>query len=322
MCSLPAICAPANAHAIIVLRQASQLALWVGNTTLAASLQQQADGIEAYFVKTFFTTQCSPAAHGGCFRDADSGSYFNSTKLPSTVLALAAGVTLPTNTPLLGVMDFVSQRMLLHGAAHGLMGSPWLMGMLCQGLYTAAKIEPNVTLVRQAADLALRVLTADGNNSWVGMMCDYNATMTMEAWTIAAGAGTLSHPWNAAPAELVPRYLAGVQPLALGFESFIVAPLPATSLGWFNVSITIPQGQVAVSYAGDGDGVTVAVTVPGNTRDVQLCAPVYGLTASVKPPQLSLNGKVVDAPMTLGGGLLCVIVQEAGRYLLKVAREN
>jgi hypothetical protein len=317
MCDLPAVCAPANAQAIIVLRQAAQLATWVDNASLATALGARADAIETYLLSTFYSTDCQPSAKA-CFHDADRGPYRGSTTLPSTALALAAGVTLPNSTPLLSLLDFLSQRAFVNGTAHGLMGSPWLIGMLCQGLYKAAQQEHDASVVANAVDFAFTMLTANGTNSWTSMMTNYNATMTMEAWTIQAGAGTLSHPWNSAPAEIVPRFLAGVQPLTPGFGSFIVAPLPSVQLTEFNLTIAIPQGLVTVdySYQRSPGVVNLIVSVPGNTHDVQLCVPTYPLQTS--KVTMSLDGTVVESPKARGGGLLCVTVQVAGSYTLGV----
>lgn len=61
-------------------------------------------------------------------------------------------------------------------------------------------------------------LTNTGGNSWLGMI-EQNATMTMESWQQAPfqpqGGGTFSHPWTAAPAYVIPRFLMGEIPLLM-----------------------------------------------------------------------------------------------------------
>ena len=81
--------------------------------------------------------------------------------------------------------------------------SPWATGFMLRGLYQLALgadgAAPNATAALAAATYAHDVLVANGTNSWLAMIDQYNASMTMEAWSPKAGSGTMSHPWNAAP---------------------------------------------------------------------------------------------------------------------------
>ena len=67
---------------------------------------------------------------------------------------------------------------------------------------------------REAADLALEVMTAEGQFSWRNML-DQGATCTMETWPsgTAPGSGgtggTWSHPWCAGPNNAIIRLLLG-----------------------------------------------------------------------------------------------------------------
>jgi hypothetical protein len=133
------------------------------------------------------------------------------------------------------------------------------------------------------------------------MVCCFQ-TQTMEAWDHESGSGTMSHPWNAAPAELIPHHLMGLSPLAPAFRRVRMAPHPSTSLshasltyptlrGTFMINVvtssaTVPafeRGSLygaaashADSVAGAGmiTSVTVTVTVPGNTLAL-VCVPIY-----------------------------------------------
>ena len=66
--------------------------------------------------------------------------------------------------------------------------------------------------VSAAVEYCYETLTNAGGNSWLGMIAQ-NATMTMESWQQPPfepqGGGTFSHPWTAAPAYIIPRFLMG-----------------------------------------------------------------------------------------------------------------
>ena len=124
-----------------------------------------------------------------------------------------------------------------------------------------------------------------------------NATMTTESWIIGGqdgeGGGTMSHPWTAAPAYIVPRYLMGVRPLEGGWRRVAVRPLPpsATELGSATLVTPTPRGAVALSFAQGYVNATTwtfaaNVTLPGNTRG-EICVPRYtapdGFACSSEP---------------------------------------
>lgn len=84
-------------------------------------------------------------------------------------------------------------------------------------------------------------------------MIRQNATMTMESWTQppyeAEGGGTFSHPWTAAPALVIPRFLMGVRPIEDGWRRIAIRPLPVSKLTQAAMTVLTPRGNVTISFA-------------------------------------------------------------------------
>ncbi len=94
---------------------------------------------------------------------------------------------------------------------------------------------------------AYRLLTSPDEPGWLHMLSD-GATITMEAWSNANKPNQdWNHPWGAAPANIIPRYLAGIRPLAPGFSRFIVAPQPGP-VEYFRCRHPTPRGSIVVEY--------------------------------------------------------------------------
>jgi len=71
------------------------------------------------------------------------------------------------------------------------------------------------------------LLRRDGPRSWMNMMAQ-GATITMEAWDdVTKPNQDWCHAWGAAPANIIPRWLCGIRPIANGFSEFIIDPHPA-----------------------------------------------------------------------------------------------
>lgn len=114
------------------------------------------------------------------------------------------------------------------------------------------------------ADAALGLMTSDSATSWLSMMDTWGATQTMEAWSPEVkGNTTFSHPWSSAPANIIPRYLLGVQVVEPGGAVVRVAPQPG-SLARASGSVATVRGLVHVEIE-QSPRLRVAVTLPGNT---------------------------------------------------------
>merc|ERR1712070_992814 len=117
----------------------------------------------------------------------------------------------------------------------------------------------------------------------------------------------MSHPWNAAPAELVPLHLMGLTSVAPAFRRVRISPLPSRELQHGKLRYPSLRGTFEVSFMRSKVGITVNATVPGNT-EAELCVPAYLLEAGTSQVvNLRLNGVAVTESHRQGG-VSCVEV--------------
>jgi len=119
------------------------------------------------------------------------------------------------------------------------------------------------------ASNALGLITAPGDRSWKHML-DSGTTITWEAWEQCYKTNQdWNHAWGAAPANLLPRFVLGVQPLAPGWSRAIICP----NLGALKNAegkILTPLGSVMVRCE-QGDTFKLSLTLPPGMRaQVQL----------------------------------------------------
>jgi arylsulfatase A-like enzyme len=126
------------------------------------------------------------------------------------------------------VADYVKTR----GMGCSVYGAQFLM----EGLYNAG-----------AADYALELMTATHDRSWYNMIKG-GSTISWEAWDLRYKPNQdWNHAWGAAPANIVPRYMWGIQPKTPGYDVAIIKP----QLGSLtNSSIVVPtiKGQIKADY--------------------------------------------------------------------------
>jgi hypothetical protein len=106
-----------------------------------------------------------------------------------------------------------------------------------------------------------------------------------------------SHPWCSAPANIVPRRLMGVQPLAPGYVHFEVYPQPA-QLAWATLSLPTTRGKILLRFNQTASVFNASLTIPqGSTARV--CLP--------PPTAAQVRGKRSDfAPFSFGSEtILC-----------------
>ena len=114
---------------------------------------------------------------------------------------------------------------------------------------------------------ALELMTDKSTDrSWPHMVDDVGTTITLEAWDRKYKPNLdWNHAWGAAPANIIPRKLMGVEPLEPGFRKVRIRPQPADLQ---QASVTVPtiRGDIKVSYQQvDEAGYKVGVTIPANT---------------------------------------------------------
>jgi alpha-L-rhamnosidase len=148
-----------------------------------------------------------------------------------------------------GVADFVAGR----GMACSVYGSQYLL----ESLYSAGRAEP-----------ALKLLTARDDRSWFNMI-KVGSTITLEAWDNKyKPEQDWNHAWGAAPANIIPRLLMGVEPIEPGFSKIRIRPQPA-SLEWARLKLPTIKGTVWVDFRqGPGRFFALNVNIPANTTAV------------------------------------------------------
>lgn len=131
-------------------------------------------------------------------------------------------------------------------------------GMACSVF--AAQFLLEACYRNRLADYGLSLLTSDSLRSWRNML-NKGATITMEAWDDSLKPNQdWNHAWGAAPANIIPRHLAGIQPLKPGFDIFQVDPQPG-NLKYFTMRQPTRHGPVSLQL----EGKTVLLEVPAGS---------------------------------------------------------
>jgi hypothetical protein len=193
-------------------------------------------------------------ARRGCYLDGlDSASGAGSTNasLHANLFPLALGLVPDSRRD--SVVAFIKSR----GMACSVYGAQFLL----DGLYDAG-----------AADYALSLLTSTHKRSWANMIYHVGSTMALEAWDAEFKPNLdWNHAWGAAPANVIPRKLMGVEPLEPGFKRIRIRPQLAT-LEHAALTMPTPPGPVRVAVRQPpGDNWTARISVPpGSVAEVHL----------------------------------------------------
>ncbi len=136
----------------------------------------------------------------------------------------------------------------------------WLAGrgMACS-VYAAQYLLEGLFENGEAAN-ALALMTAPGDRSWRHMV-ESGTTITWEAWDQHYKPNQdWNHAWGAAPANLLPRYVLGVQPLTPGWSRAVIQPQLGLLKG-AEGKVPTPLGPVLVSWR-KGDTFKLSINLP------------------------------------------------------------
>jgi alpha-L-rhamnosidase len=115
------------------------------------------------------------------------------------------------------------------------------------------------------ADAGFALLTSRGERSWAHMVVDVGTTIALEAWDDKFKPNQdWNHAWGAAPANLIPRWVAGVEVAKPGAEAVRIAPQPGP-LARFDALVPTIRGGVRVRFERDGADHRFLVRLPANT---------------------------------------------------------
>jgi alpha-L-rhamnosidase len=195
----------------------------------------------------------------GIYIDGEGATH---SSLHSNMLPLAFGIVPEEHKKT--VVEFVKSR----GMACSVYGAQYLL----EGLYEAGE-EMH----------ALELMRATDDRSWWNMI-RIGSTIALEAWDMKYKPNAdWNHAWGAAPANIIPRYLWGIQPARPGFKEVVIKPQMGDLK---NSSIVFPtlRGQIKGSFERVSDKYeTFIIHLPANMKG-------RFVHHHKKAKQVSLNG--------------------------------
>jgi len=244
-----------NAYHFHALELMAQIAAALGESPDAKFFADRAAKVKVAFNEKLFD------AKRGVYVD---GLGTDHASLHANLFPLAFGLVPSKRRN--SVLKFIESRDMacsVYGAQH-----------LLDGLYEAG-----------AADYALHLLTTNGIRGWAHMIREVGTTITLEAWDDQFKPNQdWNHAWGAAPANIIPFQLMGVQPTSPGWKTFQIKPQPS---GLKYVSLTVPtiRGTIEISMTNQpGKKFDLKIFSPANT-----VANVY-LPVSGNEPKVMLDG--------------------------------
>ncbi|MBP2351661.1 alpha-L-rhamnosidase [Kribbella aluminosa] len=142
------------------------------------------------------------------------------------------------------------------------------------------------------ADVAYRLLFQRTPPSWLAML-DRGATTIWEEWEGIDDDGnphaSLNHYSKGAVVHFLHTHVVGLRQAegSVGWESFVVAPVPHPDIPWARGSFESPQGTIEVEWQDDGDTFQLTVDVP--PCSVAVVVFPDGQRATLTPGHFSTN---------------------------------
>ncbi|MEM9644966.1 MAG: family 78 glycoside hydrolase catalytic domain [Planctomycetota bacterium] len=163
----------------------------------------------------------------------------------------------------------------------------WLKGRDMDCSVYAAQYLLDGLFANGADQKAIDLILADGTRSWRHMV-ESGTTITWEAWDMKYKPNQdWNHAWGAAPANLLPRHVLGVQPQEAGWTKVRVRPCLA-GLDRAKGKVPTAKGPIEVRWTNDAsfvinvslpDGVSAGIDLPATKTSSAVWA----------------NGKIVEA---------------------------
>ncbi len=272
-----------NAFYCLNLRQMADMAAALGKAADADAFRTKAERAAAAFHALLYN------AERGCYVDGEGAAH---ASLHANMLPLAFGIVPPEERR--RVAAFVRSR----GMACSVYGAQYLL----EALFEAG-----------LDDDAIHLMTRDEPRSWLNML-RAGSTITMEAWDIKYKPNLdWNHAWGAAPANIIPRYVLGVRPLAPGFGRVLIRP-QVGSLEAVQGIVPTVRGPISVGVrARPGRLFKLTVTLPVNV-EARLEIPACGGDGELTLDGGRAKAECVDGRWVLDGvaaGSHTVVWQEA-----------
>jgi hypothetical protein len=220
-----------NAFHIRSLEMMAELARAVGNEVDAAEYAALAKASRTQFDKVLFD------AGKGLYRD---GAETDHMALHANLFPLAFGLV-PEDSRT-QIADWLAER-----------------GMRCS-VYVAQYLME--ALFENGADAeAIALMTAKNDRSWRHMV-ESGTTISWEAWDHKYKPNQdWNHAWGAAPANLLPRYVLGVEPLTPGWKTARICPCIG-GLEFAKGKVPTPRGEIEVEWKQTARGFSLKISLP------------------------------------------------------------
>ncbi len=255
-----------NAFRLRAIKLMAEMGHAIGRNAEAEAFAAMEAKAKAKFQKIFFDSQRAE------FRDATGTEH---SSLHANLFPLAFGLV-PLNS---------RQLVAKNVAARGMKCSVYAAQYLLNALFENGE-----------AQAAIDLITAGGDRSWRHMV-ESGTTITWEAWDQRYKPNQdWNHAWGAAPANLLPHYVLGVQPMVPGWKRALIKP-HLGNLTFARGKVPTPLGAVTIETKRT-PSFTVSVNLP------------KGMTAHVELPTqpnatgVLVNGKPVPATQYNGWWIL------------------
>ncbi len=224
-----------NAYHNKALQVMSQMAQAIGREEDSQYYAKRAAEHKEAFNKLLFSRK------KGYYND---GIDTDHSSLHANMFALAFGLV--PEKHLRSVTNFVKSR----GMACSVYGSQHLLNAVYEG---------------EDGAYGLELLTSLSDRGWAHAIYNVGTTITLEAWDNKYKPNQdWNHAWGAAPANIIPMQLMGIQPLTPGFGLFRVKP-QLGDLTHAELRYPTIRGSIELSVQ-RGDSFTMQLLVPANCR--------------------------------------------------------
>jgi len=246
-----------NAFHIRSLQKMANLARALGKGSEAEEYDAMAAKAQQAFQKILFNPEL------GAYRDGHGTDHASQH---ASLFPLAFGLVPAEH------VESVSKYVAGRGMACSVYAAQYLM----EALFTHGK-----------AARALELITAPGDRSWRHMV-DSGSTISWEAWDHKYKSNQdWNHAWGAAPANLLPRFVLGVEAAAPGWTHARIRPIPGT-LAFAKGRVPTPRGPIEVDWK-KADAFEMSLTLPEGT------AATLELPAAPSSSRVTINGTAVPS---------------------------
>jgi len=268
-----------NAYHYETLKMMAKIADLLDFKTDASYYNQEANSFLNRFNNVFYNAKL------GYYVDGDTTKH---ASLHANMFPVAFGMV--PSGKLNKVLDFIRSRKM----ACSVYGAQFLM----DALYEASD-----------ADYALSMLTKTDDRGWYNML-RVGSTISLEAWDNKYKPNQdWNHAWGAAPANIIPRKLLGVEPIMPGFDKVRIKPQIA-SLSQVKAIIPTIKGEIRMEIENKKGEYRLQLTIPANMEsDVYL--PLLSKKYEIKNNGIAQKTTCLkDEPFIYLGNL------SSGKYLI------